>query len=647
MDAEKIRLNFGIKKCQKDDYYQIKVSTEDKSLGNTQNFETETIKCSEDGKEIIFQNSIDYFYHFEKKQKLTINIIKKILAGKNYRLQESERHTVLASMVASPNSTYERPLKNDKNSDILCIKLNRIALNDNDEYKSIFEYLKAGVKLSCFMSMDFSYGINGQNLLNSYNNYKKIINSIMNKISNYTKNEYFMYGYGANLKNKNLSNSLYKLIFNLNLEEDKSIKYENFNKKFDNCLNYIVPEKTVCLSLMIKKITKDIFQYYDEKFYNVLFVLARELTENKDRQNIIDAFIESGYLPLTIIIIGEGKNNFENMKGLFGKKIKQSSQGMTKNRDNIIFISYSDDFKENSDLLSEWCLREISRQMLQFYKLSKCPPNYIQKNSIGNIRNSINNYKQSYVQYESKILEESQFETPGYVIPEGTTIIGKGQAKNMYADPKVNSQPNNQINDGQNITWHITPQDSVNPMIKPRNIYQEQNSNQMNQREQPKNNNMMPKDKNSNNYPNQNPENNQNKNKYIITPGQSIREEINNPYIRPEEEKETPGRYFIPTQDSVCVDLKNNPYGPKVIETPHGPNHYYLQGSVSQPNEKTIINPYNSGMDKGKPISESGGSGYISTSNTNDNSNSNINNNESSNRYMRMNNYSIDSSQIK
>ena len=77
------------------------------------------------------------------------------------------------------------------------------------------------------MSMDFSYGINGQNLLNSYNNYKKIINSIMNKISNYTKNEYFMYGYGANLKNKYLSNSLYKFIFNLNLEEDKSIKFKD------------------------------------------------------------------------------------------------------------------------------------------------------------------------------------------------------------------------------------------------------------------------------------------------------------------------------------------------------------------------------------------------------------------------------------
>ena len=51
---EKIRLNFRIRNCQKDDYYQIKVSTEDKSLGNSQHFETEIIKCSENGKEIIF-----------------------------------------------------------------------------------------------------------------------------------------------------------------------------------------------------------------------------------------------------------------------------------------------------------------------------------------------------------------------------------------------------------------------------------------------------------------------------------------------------------------------------------------------------------------------------------------------------------------
>lgn len=652
--SEKIKLSFGIKNCQKNDIYQIKVTAEDKSLGNTPNFETEIIKCEEDGKEIAFQNTLEYIYHFDKKQKLRINIIKKILIDNkyNYKLQESERHTVLASLVTSPNSTYERPLKNDKNSDILCIKLNKVASNDNDQYKSIFEYLKSGVKLSCFMSMDFSYGVNQQSILSSYNNYKKIINSIMNKISNYTKNEYFMYGYGANLKNNDISKLLYKFIFNLNLEEDKSIQSENFNKKFDNCLNYIIPEKKVSLSLMIKKITKDIFQYYDERFYNVLFVLAREITEDKDRQNSIDAFIESGYLPLTIIIIGEGKNNFENLKGLFNKKIKQSSKGMPKNRDNIIFISYSDDFKENLELLSEWCLREISKQMLQFYKLSKCPPSFIEKNSIGNIRNSINNYKQTYVQYESKIMEESQFVTPVYVLPEGTTIIGKGQAKNIYEDPKVNSQPKqvNYNNNKNNIkigdwarNYDMTPQESINPIINPKNIYQEQNTNQMNQKGQTMNNIKNLEDQNKNNYPSQNPQNNQNQKKYKITPGQSIREEMNNPYKGEEKViKQTPGQYRIPQQDSVCVDLKGNPYGPN--ETPHGPKNYYLQTSVTNPDEKTILNPYNSGMNKLNPISnESRDSGY----NTNDNSNSIINNNESSNKYIRMNNYSIDSSQIK
>lgn len=85
----------------------------------------------------------------------------------------------------------------------------------------------------------------------------------------------------------------------------------------------------------------------------------------------------------------------------------------------------------------------------------------------------------------------------------------------------------------------------------------------MNQRVQPLNNNNNPEVKKQNNFPIQNTQNNQNKNVYILTPGQSIREELNNPYKEPEEEKETPGRYFIPTQDSVCADLKNNPYGPK------------------------------------------------------------------------------------
>jgi hypothetical protein len=447
---EIVRLNFSIKKCKKDDYYKIKVANEDPSLGNIKTFETENLQCLEEGKELIFKNTIEYYYFFSKKQKLTINFLKSIKEGNNYNIKENVRHTFLSSLVVAPNSIYERPL-NPKinNSEILCIKLTKVNSDiQNKKNESIFDYLTAGLRLSCFVSMDCSQGANKQKIEKSYKNYKKIINSIKDKIANYTKDEYFIYGYGANLRNKDLSNELYKYIFNIYLEEDKSIHFANFIQIYDKCLNFIISEKKVNLSLMVKKITKDIFRFYDEKYYNIFFILARELTDISDKQNTIDAFIESGYLPLTIIIIGEGKNNFESMKELFGKKIVQSSNGMLKNRDNIIFMNFSDDFNENSELLAEWCLREISKQMLSFYNLAKCNPEQIKKNNIGNIRNSINVYKQSYALYESKIIGVSQIENQQF---------------------KLSKKP---MNNNQDKNYLITPDKPFKADIQPKNIYQ-------------------------------------------------------------------------------------------------------------------------------------------------------------------------------
>ena len=102
-----------------------------------------------------------------------------------------------------------------------------------------------------------------------------------------------------------------------------------------------------------------------------------------------------------------------------------------------------------------------------------------------------------------------------------------------------NSQPKqvNYNNNKNNIkigdwarNYDMTPQESINPIINPKNIYQEQNTNQMNQKGQTMNNIKNLEDQNKNNYPSQNPQNNQNQKKYKITPGQSIREEMNNPY---------------------------------------------------------------------------------------------------------------------
>ena len=579
--AEIVRLNFSIKNCQKDDYYQIKVTNEDPSLGSIKKFETENLKCLEEGKELIFKNTIEYNYYFNKKQKLTINFLKSIKEGNNYNIKENVRHTFLSSLVVAPNSIYERPL-NPKinNRELLSIKLTKINYGtQSKKNESIFDYLTVGLKLSCFVSIDCSQGTNKQKIEKSYKNYKKIINSIKDKIANYTKDEYFIYGYGANLRNRDISNELYKYIFNINLEEDKSIHFANFIQIYDNCLNYIISEKKVCLSLMVKKITKDIFRFYDERYYNIFFILARELTDASDKQNTIDAFIESGYLPLTIIIIGEGENNFESMKELFGKKIKQSSNGMLKNRDNIIFMNFSDDFNENSELLAEWCLREISKQMLCFYNLAKCNPEQIKKNNVGNIKNSINIYKQSFTLYESKIIGLSQMENQQFK-------LSKMQFMNN------NQEKNNPIKTD----------------FQPKNIYQEKkNTLAINNIQRNPNNNI-----------NSNPK----MEVYKITPGQSIREEINeNPYVKKESETPT-GDYIIPKQNSICLDFKSNPYNEKRIVKPQKKINYHVKNNNNQPNQNKIYN-HNYGNNKTNMTQKNRINGirkprYINTNNIND-----------------------------
>ena len=579
--AEIVRLNFSIKNCQKDDYYQIKVTNEDPSLGSIKKFETENLKCLEEGKELIFKNTIEYNYYFNKKQKLTINFLKSIKEGNNYNIKENVRHTFLSSLVVAPNSIYERPL-NPKinNRELLSIKLTKINYGaQSKKNESIFDYLTVGLKLSCFVSIDCSQGTNKQKIEKSYKNYKKIINSIKDKIANYTKDEYFIYGYGANLRNRDISNELYKYIFNINLEEDKSIHFANFIQIYDNCLNYIISEKKVCLSLMVKKITKDIFRFYDERYYNIFFILARELTDASDKQNTIDAFIESGYLPLTIIIIGEGENNFESMKELFGKKIKQSSNGMLKNRDNIIFMNFSDDFNENSELLAEWCLREISKQMLCFYNLAKCNPEQIKKNNVGNIKNSINIYKQSFTLYESKIIGLSQMENQQFK-------LSKMQFMNN------NQEKNNPIKTD----------------FQPKNIYQEKkNTLAINNIQRNPNNNI-----------NSNPK----MEVYKITPGQSIREEINeNPYVKKESETPT-GDYIIPKQNSICLDFKSNPYNEKRIVKPQKKINYHVKNNNNQPNQNKIYN-HNYGNNETNKTQKNRINGirkprYINTNNIND-----------------------------
>ena len=656
---EKVILNFSIKKTQKNDYYCIKVANEDPSLGDSSQFETEEIKCLEDGKEIIFKKKVAYNFYFDKRQKLIINIIKKIHVGNDYQIKQNERHTTLSSLVTSPDSTYERPLNKEfKNKDILSIKLTKENNTPKESSSSIFEFIKSGIKLSIFASLDYSNGNNKEPIENRNNNYPQ-------------------------LKNSNNKSILYRSIFDIKMEEKNILELDR--KFLEYYSNNSIPDKKICLSSLIRKITKEIYTLYKTNYYNALFILARELTDEKDKQETIDAIIESSYLPLTIIIIGEGKNDLDGMKNLFGKKNRKASNGMDKNRDNIIYINYKNDFDENPSRMIEFCLRIINEQIIHFYNLIKCTPLQIKINKVENLDKGFDQYHSSICLYESKIMSASQIRNVGYVGKVGNAgNVGKSNDKIGidYAVDEIKDDDNYDSHKGKiNEDQHKKNDHKKNYMSRMNpsvTIKKGSSKNLQKQDKQFKNDEeiqtpgyVIPGDEDTihpiskdndnqniqpiNQYSNYKNNNNQgngtnNNKKYFITPTGSVcKYGDDNPFrndIEDKKQKVTPcpddSKRVISPQESACPDIDYNPYNKKITPTPQ-PNEYIIPNqSVMQNENTTIVNPYSKDINNknNKVDNTSGTSEFISTNN------SNYNDSVKKSNIIR-GNYSIDSSQMK
>ena len=376
---EKLCLSFYLKNCVKDNIYKINILSEDVSSKEKKKFETEERKCVEDNLIIPFNKKMSCNYYFERINNIKITIIKNIPINSTYKTKVNERLTVLSSLITSSNSNYERKINTDPNSEILSIKVERENNNSTDINNSLFEYFKAGIKLSCFISMDFSDEKNIPSLLDTKDNYLTLINNINNSISTYTKNNLF---YASIFGAKNTS--LEQTIPDLNQKELFGIPINMAVESLEALIKkkQYLPENNIIFSSLIKKITTEIKKLYEQILYNVAFIIVRENIDKKDKKKTIDEIIQSSYLPLTIFIIGVGKNDFSLTKKIIGKKHNYSSNDMEKFRDNVFFISLTDDFSNNDEQLISWCLIELYKQIINFYNLTKFSPKDLNKDNI-------------------------------------------------------------------------------------------------------------------------------------------------------------------------------------------------------------------------------------------------------------------------
>ena len=377
-------------------------------------------------------------------------------------------------LIASINETLsDKYLQKNKPSKLIPIN-NYLFLYDNStitKKATFIDYINAGVKIALSIGIDFT-GSNGHPLddgtLHSIkdgkpNDYEKAIISCGNIVAPYDYDQLFqVYGFGAIIKSS-ISDKA-SMCFAINLKDNPDIyTIDNVIKTYHDIikkdkLTFAGPtEFTPIIKKVISRmITKNILEYH------ILMILTDGVID--DLQDTIDILVEASSLPLSVIIIGIGNEDFSKMEVLDGDEVPlKSRNGKIRTRDIVQFVPFSK-FKNDAKKLSMEVLAEIPRQMIEYFQFKNLSPNklkdLIQQDKIQNIpqnpinNNKVNNYQQGNNTHRVFIdnVRQNPLNQNNNINNRGNMTQRNYQNKNIYNynknKPNVN---NNAINNNNNL----------------------------------------------------------------------------------------------------------------------------------------------------------------------------------------------------
>ena len=349
---EKVTFDCTIKNCQKNTSYKIRISNDEKTLGDFPYKETEELKAEKNNATLSFKTLKGIKFIFNKQQLFTINIMKKP-PFKNF-YDNNKRQTVMASLVTSNNSIYERKVNDDDiNSEIFSIEVKEEQRLMNSEImeffdKSILNYFKKGGKLKLLFFFDlFGKDNSNEEFVKSANIFYNLLVNFYNHCRLYTR-EKEIYIYKLQ-EIQNSFNSLNEEYFNIFDDFQDIIKY------FLNCLNKGLIEKQLSISSFIDISLNEI----EKKFFNIVIIFIRNFPE--DIKLALDKIekIKNEKRSMNIILINTGYKFSSDLI----EKIKEYS--------NIILIENQDDSQKVLLKITQTCLNKIGKNLIGFKQNKK------------------------------------------------------------------------------------------------------------------------------------------------------------------------------------------------------------------------------------------------------------------------------------
>lgn len=263
-----------------------------------------------------------------------------------------------------------------KNSNITVILQDNKTININigiTKHMRFLDYLNNGLELNLIVGIDFTAS-NGNpmksdslhSLVNSEPNpYERAIRSCGNIVSYYDSDQRFgVFGFGGIPKGITSVNHFFPLNYNINSPTVGSI--DEMISVYKSALEITTLYGPTMFAPLINNICS--LSVNNSHIYMVLMIITDGMII--DMPQTIDEIIKASKLPISIIIIGVGNEDFSNMIELDGDDMPLSNGNETVERDIVQFVEFKK-FEYSQDKLAEEVLREIPIQVEQYYRFNK------------------------------------------------------------------------------------------------------------------------------------------------------------------------------------------------------------------------------------------------------------------------------------
>ena len=253
-------------------------------------------------------------------------------------------------------------------------------INNSYIYKnpSFLDFIKNGVRIKLSIGIDYtesnlvpsdpnSLHYLGENM----NDYEQAIQACGMICAYYDYNQQFpVYGFGAFINGRPQAN----MCFNINFKDNPEVyTINNVLNEYRNSFNFIRLAGPTNFSPLIQNVVDKIKRENNPIQYHILLILTDGIIN--DLQQTIDILVEGSFLPLSVIIIGIGEDDFHEMVVLDGDKNPiTSSKGVVRKRDLVQFVKFNK-FKNNPTKLAEKVLEEVPKQLIEYYAMKNIDPN--------------------------------------------------------------------------------------------------------------------------------------------------------------------------------------------------------------------------------------------------------------------------------